>query len=143
MDIASIGGADYSAQVITSLNQESKTTASFEDTLKNAQATGNSEEIMNACRSFESYFLQIMFRQMRQTSAAMSENTFLPVGRAEETFRDMLDEEYAKKASDSNGIGLAQFMYRQMTRGLQMNPIATTGAAEEPAPEPDTAIAES
>jgi len=118
MDISSIGGTNYAAQALTALNQEAKTTESFASVLENAQVSGDKAEIMKACTEFESYFLQMMFRQMRKTSMSLSDESFLPVGRAEETFQDMLDEEYAKKAANSGGMGLATFMYKQMTRGL-------------------------
>ena len=122
MDISGIGGVNYAEQALTGLNQETKTTESFADALAAAQASGDKEEIMNACKSFEAYFMQMMFRQMRKTSMNLSEGGVMPVGRAEETFQDMLDEEYAKKATDGGGIGLAAFMYRQMTRENQIMP---------------------
>jgi len=118
MDIASIGSVNYASQAMTALDKESKATESFASLLESAQATGDRAEIMDACKQFESYFLQMMFRQMRQTSMQLSEDGFMPVGRAEETFQDLLDEEYSKKATNAGGIGLATFMYKQMTRGL-------------------------
>jgi len=130
MDISSIGGTNYAQQALTSLDQETKTTESFASVLENAQLSGNKTEIMQACKDFESYFMQIMFRQMRKTSMSLSEDSFLPVGRAEETFQDMLDEEYAKKAANTGGgIGLATFMYKQMTRG--MSETQATAPAED------------
>ena len=133
MDIASIGGTNYAQQALTSLNQEAKTTETFASVLEGAQLSGDKAEIMQACKDFESYFLQMMFRQMRKTSMSLSEDSFMPVGRAEETFQDMLDEEYAKKAANTGGgIGLATFMYKQMTRGL----------AEEQAVAPNPEAAE-
>jgi flagellar protein FlgJ len=70
-------------------------------------------ELMAACESFESYFLQMMLREMRKTQ--LDDEGFIPKGQAERIFTDLLDEERAKLAAKSGGIGLAAMMYKQMT----------------------------
>jgi flagellar protein FlgJ len=72
--------------------------------------------IRNAAEMFESYFLQLMFREMRKTSE--NERTFIPKSHAERIFTDMMDEEVAKNAASAGGVGLADMIYKQMTRHL-------------------------
>ena len=72
------------------------------------------QQIRMAAEAIESYFIQIMFREMRRTSFA--EGGLFPRSNAERIFTDMLDEEIAKSAASGNGIGLADMIYRQMTR---------------------------
>lgn len=129
MDITSISDS-YFNQITTAMDQESKTTESFENVLKSAQLTGNNEEIMNACKEFEAYFVNLMFKEMRKT---VPNDGFLKKGRAEEIFQEMLDEKVSKSATDAGGIGLAQFMYRQMTRGsaVQIVPASAPLIEEE------------
>ncbi|MCL2500183.1 MAG: rod-binding protein [Defluviitaleaceae bacterium] len=92
-----------------------------------SQAMGNSAgpvennaidraEIRNAAEMFESYFLQIMFREMRRTT--LNENSFIPKSHAEEVFTEMMDEQVSKDAASAGGIGLADMIYKQMTRHL-------------------------
>jgi flagellar protein FlgJ len=90
---------------------------SFQAVLDAAQAGDKNMElaqIKEACEAFESYFLQILFREMRKTS--FDENGFIPKSNAERIFTDMMDEETAKQSAKSGGIGLAKMMYEQMTR---------------------------
>jgi flagellar protein FlgJ len=84
----------------------------FEKALERKTAEDD-RELREACESFESYFLQIMLREMRKTT--FDDNGFLPKSSAEKMFTDMLDEEIAKSASKGKGIGLADQLYRQMT----------------------------
>jgi Rod binding domain-containing protein len=73
-------------------------------------------EIRKAAEMFESYFLQIMFREMRKTT--LNENSFIPKSHAEKIFTEMLDEQVSKDAAAAGGIGLADMIYKQMTRHL-------------------------
>jgi len=75
-------------------------------------------EIKTAAEAFESYFLQIMLREMRSTIP--NDNTFIPRSQAEEIFTDMLDEQVAKESTKAGGIGLANMIIQQMTRDRYM-----------------------
>ena len=87
-----------------------------------AAAIADTEESLNerrahirlAAETFESYFIQIMFREMRRTT--FDERGLFPRSNAERIFTDMLDEEIAKSAASGRGIGLADMIYQQMTR---------------------------
>jgi flagellar protein FlgJ len=72
--------------------------------------------IRQAAEMFESYFLQIMFREMRKTT--LNENSFIPKSHAEKIFIEMMDEQVSKDAAAAGGIGLADMIYNQMTRHL-------------------------
>ena len=87
---------------------QQKKAEGFEAALKSAAESGNDEQIKSACESFESYFLSVMFKEMRKT--INSQKT-----QAEIIFQEMLDDSLAEKAVSSGGIGLAAFMYKQMT----------------------------
>ena len=84
---------------------------SIKNTLNNAESTD--EELMDACKSFESYMLEQVFKGMKST---------VPKSEEEESndymtqFGDMLYEEYAQSASEKESIGLAQMLYESMKR---------------------------
>ena len=105
----------------TFLSESQRSQASFEGfqaKLENAMdKIGGAEEkeIREACEAFESYFFQIMLREMRKTS--FNEGGYLDKSYAEKLFTDMLDEEISKNLARSGGIGLADQMLRQMTAG--------------------------
>lgn len=71
-------------------------------------------QIRQAAEMFESYFLNMMFRQMR--SVNFDEDGFLPRGNAERIFTEMLDEVISDTAAAQGGFGLADMLYMQMTR---------------------------
>lgn len=130
MDVLSVSNNSYQQYMAESQRQQA-TVESFQAVLDKA-AAGQSEKddatLKEACESFESYFMQMMFREMRKTS--FDDNGFIPKSQAEKMFTDMLDEEVSKSSARSGGIGLAEMMYKQMTKynanttsteGLQMN----------------------
>ena len=70
-------------------------------------------ELKKACKEFESYFINLTFKEMRKT-INYSEG-IIKRSSAEEIFQSMLDEETAKNISESSGIGLANMMYEQLS----------------------------
>jgi len=72
------------------------------------------QAIQEAAEAFESYFIQIMLREMRNTLS--DDDGLIPRSTAERIFTEMLDEEIAKEAARGGGIGLAQVIVQQMTR---------------------------
>jgi len=71
--------------------------------------------LMHAAQEFEGYFLQMMFRAMRDT--VHSDDGILPQSETQRIFQDMLDEQFAISASRGGGMGLAQQIFNQMTSG--------------------------
>jgi Rod binding domain-containing protein len=71
-------------------------------------------QMRQAAQMFESYFLNMMFTQMR--SVNFDEDGFIPRGNAERIFTSMLDEVIADQAAEQGGFGLADMIYAQMTR---------------------------
>ena len=105
----------YITEAKSQYEQDANKTDSFIRALESAQKQESDEEIMEACVEFESYFIQMMFKEMRKT-VVQNDDGFFKKSNAELTFQDMLDEEVSVKSAESGGIGLAQFMYRQMKR---------------------------
>ena len=110
-----------------SLRNDTAKAESFERALNTAVENREDAEIMRAAREFESYFLQMMLKEMRKT---VPRDGLFPKSRAEEIFEGMLDEETAKNAADAGGIGLAQLIYDQMTRGKTAVPPSELASGE-------------
>ncbi len=86
-------------------------TSKIKSTLNNETATD--EELMEACKSFESYLLEQVFKGMEKTvmkDEDEEENDYLT------QFGDMLYEEYAQQATKSQSYGIAQMLYESMKR---------------------------
>ena len=82
------------------------TSQKVENTIENA----SDEELMDACKSFESYFVEQVFKEMRKTVQSSDENEYT------EYFGDMLYQEYSENIVDTGSFGIAQLLYESMKR---------------------------
>ncbi len=104
------------AKMSMQLNQSEAKTNSFSDAIDKAMNDKDTKELKKACVEFESYFLQLMLKEMRNT--VTSKDGALPKGQEEQMFQEMLDEENSKNIASGRGIGLADMMFRQMTKNI-------------------------
>ena len=88
----------------------------FKAALEAAVKRDDDARLREACEGFESYFLQIMFREMRKTS--LNTGGMFAKSGAEAVFEDMLYEEYSKTAAKKGGVGLADMMRRQLAKQI-------------------------
>ena len=72
------------------------------------------KKLRESCEGFESIFIQKMWEEMRKT---LPKSTLLH-GTEEQFWQGMYDQELAKKMTSAGGIGLADMMYAQLSRGL-------------------------
>jgi len=107
MGVNGVNGNDYAA--ITNQSQ----TKDLENNLSYLNVeTATDIEMMNACKEFEAYMIEQMYKSMEKTviKADEKENEY------EQYFGDMRVQEYAKMVSDQGGFGLAQQLYEAMKR---------------------------
>lgn len=97
------------------LNAASDKTGSAEalkGTLSNLNLkTAEDEELMEACKSFEAYFVEQVFKGMQKmVKPEGEENQYL------EYFGDMMVQDLAGTVADSQSVGIAQMLYESMKR---------------------------
>ncbi|MDE6314803.1 MAG: rod-binding protein [Lachnospiraceae bacterium] len=91
-----------------------------EDTLKSDYSNATSEELMEACKEFEQYFVEQIFKQMRKT-IPQSEMTSSYSSTLKDYVEDSLYQEYAKAVTEQGeGVGLAKTLYEQMKRNYNI-----------------------
>ena len=73
------------------------------------------EKLMGVCQQFESVFLNMMLKQMRST---VIDGGLTEKSQARDIFESMQDEKLAEEISKGKGIGLAQYLYKQMQRQI-------------------------
>ena len=109
--------------------RERADSAQFSDKLKEAQRAFASEKgqktqtsaeeaaanrkLMDACKGFETMFLDLMYRQMRQT---VPKSTLFGHDNTDEILESMRDSALVEKMSEAGGIGLAKTLYDQLQR---------------------------
>jgi len=83
-------------------------------TMTDAEVAQRNQEIKDASVQLEAIFLKLMYNEMWKT---VPKDTLFSDGNdnAMEIYRDMYNEELTKKAAEGGGIGLADFIYRQLT----------------------------
>ncbi len=71
------------------------------------------EQLMDACKQFESYFVEQMFKEMMKT-VPDTEYSFKATGTMVDYYKDNMVQEIASMSTESGGLGLAQMLYEQM-----------------------------
>ena len=92
-----------------------------------AKQDGGRESLHAAAAQFESYFMQMMLRSMRQTLS--QDGPF--DSRETKTFTDMYDQQIAQNISKGRGIGLADMLTQQM-QGKAGIAVAASPAVQKP-----------
>ena len=95
-----------------------QTTAAYTDlnSLQKIKAEGDKDVALHkVAKQFESMFVSLLFKGMRQANAVFEEGN-MGHSNAENMYRDMHDQQLALTMSHGKGIGIADALYRQMSR---------------------------
>ncbi|HHU71006.1 MAG TPA: hypothetical protein GXZ21_03100 [Clostridiales bacterium] len=104
----SIGSNSLYSQSINVVSDKIKT-GQLQDKLQ--ANNGTDDELMEACKSFESYLLTQVMKSMEKTIPGREDK-----GPYLEQFGDFLYDEYAKAATESQSLGIAQMLYESIKR---------------------------
>lgn len=85
---------------------------------ENVSAESSDEELLEACKEFESYFIEQVFNAMMETTKAFSdeEENDSYATKMVDYFKDSAVQELTDQATGQNGLGIAQTLYEQMKR---------------------------
>lgn len=107
-----------------------RATKALEDAKKSAidtsgiSAEQESKRLREACQGFEAMFLDIMFKEMRNT---VPENTLFGESQGEKIWHSMLDTEMMQNVAKSGGVGIADMMYDNLVDQVTSQTIAAKG----------------
>ena len=87
-------------------------------TMTDAEVAQRNQEIKDASVQLEAIFLKLMYNEMWKT--VPKSNLFGENSNAMDIYRDMYNEELTKKAAEGGGIGLANFIYGQLTKNQKV-----------------------
>lgn len=88
-------------------NQDTKTIQSLKDKQKDA----SNEEMLEACKEFEQYFIEQVLKQVKKTipkDALLGDNEYINM------FEDQMFQGMAEMITESGELGLAQQLYESM-----------------------------
>ena len=80
---------------------------------KEKQKGTDDEQLLDACKQFESSFVEQMFKEMQKT-VPETEYSFKSTGTMVDYYRDSMIQEMASLSTETGGLGLAQMLYEQM-----------------------------
>ncbi len=73
----------------------------------------NEQELKKVCKDFESFFINYMFKEMRNT---VHKSEFIPETNAQKIIDSMYYEKLSDSMSDGSGIGIADMLYSNLKR---------------------------
>ena len=112
MDISSVYTNMYLEQAKTSSGK------AIDKSLNKDYAAATEAELMDACKDFEAYFVEQMFKAMEATTKipGNDDDKDASVTATMDMFGDQLQQEYAKQAIENQDFGIAQALFEQMKR---------------------------
>ena len=111
--VSSISGINNNMDINLNASKTKAEQTGFEDILQQVQGEKDEKKLMEACRNLESVFVNMMFKQMQNT---VEKTGLVDGGFGEEIYNDMLTEKYSEEATKGKGLGLAQVMFKQLSK---------------------------
>ena len=115
MDIGSIYGS-----YLNTTGTTAGTTSNVEKTLKSDIKGSSDEELMSACKQFEAYFYEQVFKKMEEAFVPDSDEKSGSNATLVDYYKSNLMAEYGKSAAEQSQNGLAQMLYEQMKRNYEL-----------------------
>lgn len=116
--------SQYSEMYTSNAAKDSAKADKLKETLSKTDYSKSTEdELMAVCKEFESYFTEQVFKSLERM-VPESDDESSSVSSYMDYFGDMLTQEYAKSATESNngkGLGIAQMLYEQMKRNYGLD----------------------
>lgn len=109
MDINSMSGSLFNQY---STIMDGHNSSKLDSALGVNQKDATDEEMMDACKQFEQYFVEQMFKEMKKT---VPEDSLLGNNEYYNMFEDNMIEGIAEKITESEQLGFAQRLYESMS----------------------------
>lgn len=114
MDISKVSSNilnGYTNSATNSVTQASDD--SFTRRLEAAAQNNDDKELKAVCQEFEAIMLDMLYKQMKAT---VIKSDLIEKDPGTEIFESMQDEELMKKASQTGTLGLAESLYKQLSK---------------------------
>lgn len=119
----------YSDTYASAANQTANKLQNKLDGADYTQATD--DELMDACKQFEAYFVEQMFKEMVKTIPSESESSG-SMSSMMDYYKDEMIQNLASETADQNGgLGLAKTLYEQMRRNYGLDSAEETAATQQ------------
>lgn len=117
MDFSNISSM-YSDVYANAANQSA---SKLKDKLNGADySKAGDDELMDACKQFEAYFVEQMYKAMLKT-IPQNEETSASTSNMLDFYKDKMIQGIAEQTTEQSGLGLAQMLYEQMRRNYGLD----------------------
>lgn len=99
----------------------------LQGTLQGDFDQADEKELMDACKQFEAYFLEQVFKEMKKTVPQTTEGSNATLM---EYMEDQYIQQIAADSTEKNSLGLAQMLFEQMKRNYGMDPTVVQNPEE-------------
>lgn len=115
MDISGISAMlDY-----TNTAAANSKTSGLESSLKGDLSSADDEELLDVCKDFEAYFVEMVMKEVEKTIPENEEEDS-GMGQLKDYFKDEMIQLMADEVCEQADLGLAQQMYEQMKRNYSL-----------------------
>lgn len=118
--IEGFGSVSYSGSLLSGgaegISENSRVSSLTDRISGSDRKDATDEELMEACKSFETYFLEQVFKEMKKSVHSSDDE-----GDYMKYFGDTLIQKYAENATESGQIGLAKQLYESMKTSRLQN----------------------
>lgn len=119
MDISSLYGSS-ALDSTAYTNAANQTASKLQDKLNSSDySKATDDELMDACKQFESYFFGADVQRMMKTIPE-SEDTSSSNSQLMDYYKDEMVQQIASDSTEQNSLGLAQMLYEQMKRNYNL-----------------------
>jgi flagellar protein FlgJ len=134
MDLSGISST-YSDYIMSQAS--SNTASTLQSKLENASSSESDDELLEACKEFESYFIEQVYSEMLKTTDLFSDDEDDGyASKMVDYYKDFAIQELSDQTTESGSLGLANLLYEQMKRNYSATTIdeieaASTAVASE------------
>lgn len=100
------------------LSKSSAATAKMDQINNMDYENATDEELMDACKQFEEYFVEMTLKEVFKTVDlfGMGESTSSAMSTSKDLMKDGIVQKFAEKITEESNLGLAQQLYESMKR---------------------------
>ncbi len=113
-----IGGISSMINYTNSAASNSRASG-LESTLKGDLSSADDAKLMDVCKDFESYFMEMVMKEVEKT-IPKDEEEDSSMSQMKDYFKDEMIKMLAEEVCEQQNLGLAQQMYEQMKRNYSL-----------------------
>lgn len=103
------------------LTKESTSSSKLKESLNATDyASATEEQLLGACKEFEAYFLEMVFKEMEKSAYVFSDEKEGSNSQLVDYFKDTTLQQLTADSTEKQGLGLAQQLFEQMKRNYNL-----------------------